>query len=63
MDRMDHRQLVEAKLLEVDITLSNEDLEQLTTAYATLLEWEAVVQAMVRPETEPALIFKAKVEG
>lgn len=63
MDRMDHRHIVEAKLLEVGITLSNEDLEQLTTAYATLLEWEAVVQAMVRPETEPALIFKAKVEG
>ncbi len=63
MDRMDHRQLVEAKLLEVGITLSNEDLAQLTTAYATLLEWEAVVQGMVRPETEPALIFKAKVEG
>ena len=63
MDRMDHRQIVEAKLLEVGITLSNEDLEQLTTAYATLLEWEAVVQGMVRPETEPALIFKAKVEG
>ena len=63
MDRMDHRQLVEAKLSEVGITLSNEDLEQLTTAYATLLEWEAVVQGMVRPETEPALIFRAKVEG
>lgn len=63
MDRMDHRQLVEAKLLEVGITLSNEDLAQLATAYATLLEWEAVVQGMVRPETEPALIFKAKVEG
>lgn len=63
MDRMDHRQLVEAKLLEVGITLSNEDLAQLATAYATLLEWEAVVQGMVRPETEPALIFRAKVEG
>jgi hypothetical protein len=63
MDQMDHRQIVEAKLLEVGIRLSNEDLEELTAAYATLLEWEAVVQAMVRPETEPALIFKAKVEG
>lgn len=59
---MNHRQIVEAKLLEVGITLGNEDLEQLTTAYATLLEWESVVQGMVRPETEPALIFKAEVE-
>jgi len=59
---MNHRQIVEAKLLEVGIKLSNEDLEQLTTAYAALLEWESVVQGMVRPETEPALIFKAAVE-
>ena len=59
---MNHRQIVEAKLLEVGITLSNDDLEQLATAYAALLEWESVVQGMVRPETEPALIFKAAVE-
>ena len=59
---MNHRQIVEAKLLEVGITLSNDDLEQLTTAYAALLEWESVVQGMVRPETEPALIFQAAVE-
>ena len=59
---MNHRQIVEAKLLEVGIKLSNDDLEQLTTAYATLLDWESVVQGMVRPETEPALIFKAAVE-
>ena len=59
---MNHRQIVEAKLLEVGIKLSNDDLEQLATAYAALLEWESVVQAMVRPETEPALIFKAAVE-
>ncbi len=59
---MNHRQIVETKLLEVGIKLSNDDLEQLTTAYAALLEWESVVQGMVRPETEPALIFKAAVE-
>lgn len=59
---MNHRQIVEAKLLEVGIKLSNADLEQLTTAYAALLEWESVVQGMVRPETEPALIFKAAAE-
>ena len=63
MEQMEHRQIVEAKLLEVGIRLSNEDLEQLATAYATLLEWESMVQAMVRPETEPALIFKATQEG
>lgn len=60
---MDHRQIVEAKLLEVGIRLSSDDLEELTTAYATLLEWESIVQGMVRPETEPALIFKAAREG
>jgi hypothetical protein len=60
---MDHRQIVETKLLEVGIKLNNDDLKQLATAYATLLEWETVVQGMVRPETEPALIFQATVEG
>ena len=60
---MDHRQIVQAKLLEVGIKLGNDDLEELTTAYATLLEWESIVQGMLRPETEPALIFQAAREG
>ncbi len=59
---MNHRHIVETKLLEVGIKLGNDDLEQLTTAYAALLEWESVVQGMVRPETEPALVFKAAGE-
>jgi hypothetical protein len=60
---MDYRQIVETKLLEAGIKLGSDDLDQLATAYAALLEWETVVQGMVRPETEPALIFKANVEG
>ena len=59
---MDHRQIVEAKLLEAGIKLSNDDLDQLVPTYVALLKWEAVVQGMLKPETEPALIFKAKPE-
>jgi len=39
------------------------ELAQVTAAYAALLKWETVVQAMLQAETEPALIFKAQVEG
>lgn len=59
---MDHRQIVEAKLLEAGIKLSNDDLDQLAAAYSTLLKWETVVQGMLKPETEPALVFRAKLE-
>lgn len=60
---MDHRQVVAARLAAVGISLSEEQLDHLATAYAKLLQWESVVQGMVQPETEPALIFRAKVEG
>ncbi|MBI3303976.1 MAG: hypothetical protein HYZ72_18065 [Deltaproteobacteria bacterium] len=60
---MDHKQLVTTRLAEAGITLSDDDLNQLAAAYATLLKWQAVVQGMVQPETEPALVFRAKVEG
>jgi len=59
---MEHRQIVAAKLLEVGINLSNDDLDQLAAAYPTLLKWEAIVQGMLQPETEPALVFRAKLE-
>ncbi len=59
---MNHRQIIEAKLLEAGIKLDNDELDQLATTYATLLKWEAVVQGMLQPESEPALIFQAKPE-
>lgn len=60
---MDHRQIVASRLAAVGISLSDQELDHLVAAYAKLLQWETVVQGMIRPETEPALTFRAKVEG
>jgi hypothetical protein len=60
---MDTKQIVTARLAAVGISLSEQELDQLTAAYASLQKWEAVVQGMLQSETEPALIFQAKVEG
>ncbi|MEW6298374.1 MAG: hypothetical protein AB1671_11610 [Thermodesulfobacteriota bacterium] len=60
---MDHKQIVTARLTALGIRLDEHELDQLAAAYASLLRWERIVQEMVRPETEPALIFRAHVEG
>jgi hypothetical protein len=60
---MDHKQIVTTRLATAGISLSDSEIDQLAAAYATLLKWEAVVQDMVQPETEPALVFRARVEG
>lgn len=60
---MDHKQIVAARLAAAGVSLSDAELAQVTAAYAVLLKWETVVQAMLQAETEPALIFKAQVEG
>jgi hypothetical protein len=59
---MDYRQIVATKLAEAGIKLSDDDLDQLAAAYPALLRWETRVQGMVKPETEPALVFRAKLE-
>lgn len=60
---MDHKQIVAARLAMVGVSLSDSELDHLATAYAKLLTWETVVQGMLQPETEPALVFRAKEEG
>ena len=60
---MDHKQIVAARLAAAGVYLSDAELDQVTVAYAALLKWETVVQGMLQSETEPALIFKAQVEG
>ena len=60
---MDHKQIVAARLAAAGVSLSDAELDQVTVAYAALLKWETVVQGMLQAETEPALIFKAQVEG
>jgi hypothetical protein len=59
---MDHKAIVTARLAAVGISLSDEEITQLAAAYANLLKWETVAQSIVQAETEPALIFQAKVE-
>ncbi len=56
---MEHKQIVAARLAAAGVSLSDAELAQVTAAYAALLKWETVVQAMLQAETEPALIFKA----
>jgi hypothetical protein len=59
---MDHKAIVTARLAAVGISLSDEEVTLLASAYANLLKWETIVQNMLQAETEPALIFQAKVE-
>lgn len=58
---MDHKAIVTARLAAVGISLSDEEVTLLASAYANLLKWETVVQNMLQADTEPALIFQAKV--
>ena len=58
---MDHKAIVTARLAAVGVSLSDEEVSLLAAAYANLLKWETVVQNMLQAETEPALIFQAKV--
>ena len=60
---MDYKHIVAARLAGAGVSVSDSELEQLTAAYARLLTWETVVQGMVHPETEPALVFRAQEEG
>ena len=59
---MDHKTIVTARLAAVGVSLSDEEVTLLASAYANLLKWETVAQNMLQAETEPALIFQAKVE-
>jgi hypothetical protein len=60
---MDHKQIVTARLAAVGISLSDDEITQLASAYANLLKWKTVAQNILQAEVEPALIFQAKVEG
>jgi hypothetical protein len=59
---MDHKAIVTARLAAVGVSLSDEEVTLLASAYANLLKWETVAQNILQAETEPALIFQAKVE-
>lgn len=59
---MDHKAIVTARLAAVGVSLSDEEVTLLASAYANLLKWETVAQNMLQAEIEPALIFQAKVE-
>ena len=63
---MEPKQLIAARLAEWNLTLSDAELEQLVPAYHKLLDWQSVLEAMLRsrqvapgmnfPESEPITI-------
>lgn len=57
---MDHKEVVAAKLLEAGINLSDDDVDELARAYSTLVKWQTIVRGMVKPEAEPAVVFRSK---
>jgi hypothetical protein len=60
---MDHKHIVVARLAALGISLSEQEIDLLAAAHASLQKWEAVVQKMMQAESEPAVTFHAKVEG
>ncbi len=57
---MDKREVVAAKLAEVGVTLSDDDLDVVATAHATILKWQGIVDLLLNRDSEPAVIFTAK---
>jgi hypothetical protein len=60
---MDHKQIVTTRLAELGISLGEQEVELLAEAHVSLQKWETAVQQMLRAESEPAVTFRAKVEG
>ena len=60
---MDHKQIVVARLTALGISLSEQEVDQLAKAYSSLQKWETIVQKMLQAKSEPAVTFRAKVEG
>jgi hypothetical protein len=60
---MDRRAVVAAKLAELGVTVNDDDLDELTTAYATILKWQGIVDALLDRNNEPAVTFAAKTEA
>ena len=59
---MDRRAVVAAKLAELGVTLSDDDLDELANAYATMLKWQGIVDSLLERKHEPAIGFAAKTE-
>lgn len=63
---MDAREIIKAKLAELDVVPTEADLDELVPAYHSLQRWEKVLEGMLRtkptsrgmewPLSEPALI-------
>jgi hypothetical protein len=60
---MDSRQMVDAKLAEAGIHLSEADVAELVRVYPRLQTWRATVQGMLKTESEPAVTFRAGQRG
>jgi hypothetical protein len=63
---MNPKEVIAAKLAEWNLTLSDSELEQLVPAYERLVNWQSLLESMVRsrkiaagmnfPESEPITI-------
>jgi hypothetical protein len=70
---MDKKQIIVAKLAEWGITLTDSEIAQLVPAYNKLVQWQGVLEGMLRsrkiadgmvfPESEPLLIHALEKKG
>jgi hypothetical protein len=56
---MDNHELIAAKLTEAGLTFfSDKDVDDLANLYEGMLQWQTMLEEAVKPETEPATIFR-----
>jgi hypothetical protein len=70
---MDAKQLIKARVAECNLALTDSEIEQLVPAYEKLLEWQSVLEGMLRsrkiaagmsfPESEPITIVALERKG
>ena len=60
---MKHRQIVETRLAQLGVPMSEDEVRQLGDAYAILVEWQSVVNTMLEKRVEPAEPLHGEMDG
>lgn len=60
---MYERKTVALLLRQAGIRLSADELDRLAEAYPVILEWEDLLNGMLKTVTEPATVFRGKEES